>query len=197
MFAWINFSILLLASILFVLFYIRSVSPAGREMVIGPRAYRLCFYDRLIAGTFEFIILVNYILYRSYPLETPLPVHFPWSWWVSLIIALIFGIPATTLMVIGMLHAGEETMRPKKEHAMYGGIYSRIRHPQAVGEVLLFPVIAILLHSPFLTLFSLIYFPIFVIICVAEEQDLLLRYGEGYARYCMDTGAFWPKRTAG
>ncbi|MFZ2098167.1 MAG: methyltransferase [Anaerolineales bacterium] len=197
MFAWINFAILIIASILFLVFYVRSVSPAGREMVIGPRAYRLCYYDRLIAGTFELIILANYILYHIYPLESHLPDRFPWSWYISLIIALIIGIPATTLMVIGMLHAGEETMRPKKEQKMYAGIYTRMRHPQAVGEVFLFPVIAILLNSPFLTLFSLIYFPIFVIISFAEEQDLLLRYGDAYANYCKRTGAFWPKRRMG
>jgi protein-S-isoprenylcysteine O-methyltransferase Ste14 len=197
MFAWINFAILIIASILFLVFYVRSVSPAGRELVIGLRAYRLCYYDRLIAGTFEFIILANYILYHIYPLESPLPDRFPWSWYISLIIALIIGIPATTLMVIGMLHAGEETMRPKKEHKMYAGIYTRMRHPQAVGEVFLFPVIAILLNSPFLTLFSLIYFPVFVIISFAEEQDLLLRYGDAYANYCKRTGAFWPKRRMG
>jgi protein-S-isoprenylcysteine O-methyltransferase Ste14 len=194
MIAWINFAVLLVSTILFTFFYVHSVSPAGREMVIGPRAYHLCFYDRLVAGTFEFIILANYVLYRFYPLETPLADQFLWSWWISLITAIIIGIPALTLMVIGMLHAGEETMRPKKEHTMYGGIYTKMRHPQAVGEVFLFPVIAILLHSPFLTLFSLIYFPIFVIICLAEEQDLLLRYGDAYAEYCKHTGAFWPKR---
>jgi protein-S-isoprenylcysteine O-methyltransferase Ste14 len=193
MIAWINFAVLLASTILFTFFYVHSVSPAGREMVIGPRAYHLCFYDRLVAGTFEFIILANYVLYRFYPLETPLADQFLWSWWISPITAIIIGIPTLTLMVIGMLHAGEETMRPKKEHTMYGGIYTKMRHPQAVGEVFLFPVIAILLHSPFLTLFSLIYFPIFVIICLAEEQDLLLRYGDAYAEYCKHTGAFWPK----
>ena len=43
MIAWINFAVLLLASILLLYFYVRSASPAGREMVIGPRAYQLCF----------------------------------------------------------------------------------------------------------------------------------------------------------
>lgn len=194
MIAWINFAILLLATILFLLFYVRSVSPAGREENIGPRAYRLCFHERMLAGALEFVIMANFVLYYFFPLATPLPGKFPWAWWISLVIALFIGIPATTLMVIGVRDAGEETMRPKKEHVMYGGIYTRLRHPQAVGEVFLFPVIAILLHSPFLTLFSLIYFPIFIIMCYAEEQDLLLRYGEAYAAYCQQTGGFRPKR---
>lgn len=194
MLAWINFAVLLIASLLFLLFYVRSVSPAGREKVIGPRAYQQCFYDRLVAGTLEFIITANFVLYYFYPLPTPLPDKFPWSWWVSLTIAALIGIPATILMVFGLRDAGEEAMRPKAEHTMYTGIYTKLRHPQAVGEVFLFLVMGLLLHSPFLTLFSLIYFPIFIIMCYAEEQDLLLRYGQAYAAYCQRTGAFLPKR---
>jgi protein-S-isoprenylcysteine O-methyltransferase Ste14 len=193
MIAWINFFILLLASIFLLFFYMRSARPAGREQFIGPRAYRLCFYDRLVAGLLEFIITVNFAIYYFFPLPTPLPEKFPWSWWISLVIALVIGIPATTLMLVGIHYAGEETMRPKKEHVMYAGIYSKLRHPQAVGEAFLFPVITLLLNSPFLTLFSLIYFPIIAMMCYAEEQDLLLRYGQAYADYCRNTGAFWPK----
>ena len=194
MFAWINFAILLFASILFLYFYVRSISPAAQERVIGLRAYRDCFHYRLMAGAFEFVITVNYILYSFFPLATPLPDGFPWARWVSIVIALAISIPAGTLMVVGLLHAGEEAIRPKKEHNMYGGIYHKLRHPQAVGEVFLFAVIGLLLHSPFLTLFSLIFFPIFLIMCYAEEQDLLLRYGDSYAAYCRGTGAFWPRR---
>jgi methanethiol S-methyltransferase len=194
MFAWINFAVLLIASILFLLFYARSAAPAGRERVIGPRAYRMCYYDRSVSGVLEFVITANYILYYFYPLATPLPDKFPWAWWISLIIALVIGIPATTLLVIGVRDAGEEAMRPRKEHVMYGGIYTKLRHPQATGEVFLFLVIAFLLHSPFMALFSLVYFPLFIVLCYAEEQDLLLRYGEAYVEYCKRTGAFWPKR---
>lgn len=195
MFAWINFAVLLFASLLFLFFYVRSASPAGREKVIGPHAYQICFHDRLISGAFELAITINYILYYFFPLPTPLPDKFPWAWWISLVTAALIGIPATVLMLVGLRDAGEEAMRPKKEHTMYGGIYAKIRHPQAVGEVFLFPVMAILLHSPFLTLFSLIYFPIFILLCYAEEQDLLLRYGDPYAEYCQCTGAFWPRRS--
>ena len=194
MIAWINFAVLLLATVVFLLFYVRSARPAGQTMVIGPRAYRLCFYDRLVAAGLEFVITANYILYYFFPLETPLPDKFPWAWWISLIIALVIGIPAMTLMMIGMRDAGEETMQPKQDHVMYGGIYKKMRHPQAAGEVFLFWVIAFLLHSPFLVIFSFIYIPFFILICYVEEQDLLLRYGQAYAEYCQRTGAFWPKK---
>jgi protein-S-isoprenylcysteine O-methyltransferase Ste14 len=163
-------------------------------MVIGQRAWPRCFRYRLVSGAFEFVIMANYILYVFYPLPTPLPERYPWSWGISIVMALVIGIPATALMVVGARDAGEETLRPKKQHTLYGGIYTRMRHPQAVGEVFLFAVIGLLLHSPFLTLFSLIYFPIFILLCYAEEQDLLLRYGAAYAEYCQHTGAFWPKK---
>jgi methanethiol S-methyltransferase len=196
MIAWINFAVLLFATILLLYFYVLSARPAAQEKIVGPAAYQRCFRYRLIATGAEFVITVNYILYRFFPLPTPLPENFPWPWWASAVLAAAVGIPATTLMLIGVRDAGEEAIRPKKDHTMYGGIYAKIRHPQAVGEVFLFAVIGLLLHSPFLTLFSLVYFPILAMMCYAEEADLLLRYGDAYAEYCRNTGAFWPKRRA-
>jgi len=43
-----------------------------------------------------------------------LPAKFPWTWWISLAIALVIGVPATTLMLIGVRDAGEEALRPKR-----------------------------------------------------------------------------------
>ena len=194
MLAWINFAVLIFASLMFLYYYVLSVSPATREKILGPKAYAICARDRIISGIFEGITVINYIVYIFYPLQTPLPEKFPWVWWISVILAVLVGIFSGTLMFIGMRDAGEETLRPKKEHTMYGGIYTQIRHPQAVGEVFAWLAIAFLLNSPFLVLFSLIYFPIFIMLCLAEEQDLLWRYGEAYAEYCKKTGAFWPKQ---
>lgn len=194
MIAWTNFAVLLFSSLFFLYFYVRSVSPAGREMIIGPRAYEMCRTDRLIAMGFELVTTVNYVVYFFFPLPLRLPRQFPWSWWVSILIALAIGIPAITVMVRGMREAGEEALSPQRGQKLFGGIYNRIRHPQAVGEVFLWFVIAFLLHSPFLVLFSFFYFPIFLILCWAEEQDLLLRFGDSYAEYCRRTGAFFPKR---
>lgn len=191
---WLNFTVLLFSSLLFLVFYVRSVSPAGLEKIVGTSAYARCGRDRLIAGLFEVGITINYVVYYFYPLDTPLPPKFPWSWWFSALFAAVIGIPALILMLVGVRDAGEEAIRPRKEHTMYGGIYQKIRHPQAAGEVFLFLVIALLLNSPFLALFSLVYFPIFWIMCWAEEQDLLLRYGEAYAEYCRKVGRFFPLR---
>lgn len=194
MIAWLNFAVLVASSMLLLYFYIRSVSPAGRELVVGSGAYEMCARDRVIAMFFELMTTVSYVVYYFYPLPLRLPRHFPWPWGISVLIALAIGIPAVALMVIGMRDAGEEALRPIKGQVLFGGIYDRIRHPQAAGEVFLWWVIAFLLNSPFLVLFSFFYIPIFLIMSWAEEQDLLLRYGESYAAYCRKTGAFFPRR---
>jgi len=194
MIAWANFATLLFSVMLFLYFYIRSVSPAGLEMVLGSRAYEQCRRDRLIAAGFELLVTINYVVYIFFPLPLRLPRQFPWAWWVSFLVALAICIPALALMVRGVQDAGEETLRPTKEQPLFGGIYQKIRHPQAVGEVFIWWVLAFVLHSPFLALFSFFFIPVYLIMCWAEEQDLLLRFGESYANYCRRTGAFWPYR---
>ena len=85
-------------------------------------------------------------------------------------------------------------MVPKPEHTMYGGIYDKIRHPQALGELPFWWVVAFLLHSPFLALYSFAWVPTFVLMCLAEERDLVIRYGQAYDEYRQRTGFFLPKR---
>ncbi len=194
MVAWLNLGLLLLASLLFLYYYVRSVSPAGRAQVTGPRAYTDAGRDRIFASIFEGLAAAGYVLYFFCPLPAPLPRTFPWPWPLSILIAILIAVPASALMIIGVRDAGAETLQPKPEHQMYGGIYRHIRHPQAAGEVWLWWVFAFLLHSPFLALFSFIYIPIFLVMCWAEEQDLLLRYGEAYVEYCRQTRAFFPRR---
>jgi protein-S-isoprenylcysteine O-methyltransferase Ste14 len=93
-----------------------------------------------------------------------------------------------------LLDAGRESLEPKPEHTLYEGIYRRMRHPQALGEMPAFWVIAFALHSPFLVLWSFIYIPVFVLMCKAEEVDLLLRFGEEYEVYRRRVGIFGRKR---
>ena len=54
--------------------------------------------------------------------------------------------------------------------------------------------LAFLLHSPFLVLYSFVWVPIFIMMCLAEEKDLLIRYGEAYAEYQKHTGFLFPKK---
>jgi protein-S-isoprenylcysteine O-methyltransferase Ste14 len=144
----------------------------------------------VIAIAFEVVVVINSFVYYFLPVQFPLPAKFPWPWWISFVVALVIAVPSVGLMIKGMIDAGSESVRPAKENPMYGGIYQKLRHPQALGEVFVWLVLAFALHSPFLVLFSLIYFPIFVMMCFAEEQDLLWRFGQDYADYMQQVGWF-------
>jgi protein-S-isoprenylcysteine O-methyltransferase Ste14 len=192
-FPWLNFVSIIIFSFLFTFLYVKSVSPAALEKRIGPSAYHRCAVYRVISSIFMIVVVANYILYHRFPLPLPLPRTFPWPWWLSAGIAALIAVPSLYLMIRGVRDAGEETMTPKPEHAMYGGIYTRIRHPQAVGELPLWWVLAFSVHSPFLALFSFFYVPVWYYMCVAEERDLLIRYGTAYEEYRAKTGFWLPK----
>ena len=96
-------------------------------------------------------------------------------------------------MYRGIKDAGKETMAPDKSHTMYGGIYEKIRHPQAVGEFPLWLVTALFLNSPFLVILSFVWLPFFIWWCFIEERDLELRYGDAYLEYKNRVGMFWPR----
>jgi protein-S-isoprenylcysteine O-methyltransferase Ste14 len=175
-------------------FYIWSVSPAALEQRIGEIAYEKSARNRKIATVAYYLMFLNYVIYYFFPLSTPLPDFFPWDYWITAAVALGLCIPSMSLMYIGARDAGEETLTPKKEHRLYGGIYDKVRHPQALGEVWLALIIALFLNSPLLALLSLIFFPIFYYFCVVEERDLVIRYGQDYIDYRERTGMFFPKR---
>lgn len=195
MISYLNFAVLIASSCLFTLFYVKSVGPAALEKRIGPAAYETCATYRLLASLFMLVAALNYVLYHWFPLPLPLPQTFPWPWWLSAAIALVIAVPSFSLMLRGVKDAGEETMQPRPEHTLYGGIYTRIRHPQALGELPLWWVLAFLVHSPFLVLFSFVYVPVWYYFCLAEERDLLIRYGAAYEAYRERTGFWIPKRS--
>jgi len=192
--AWVNLGVLIVSAILFLYFYVRSVSPATLEKRIGEVAYAKCKRYRQLAIAFEFLAVANYVAYYFYPLAIPIPQSFPWDYWISIVIAVVIGLPSSYLMYKGIKDAGGESIAPKKEQALYGGIYRKVRHPQATGEVVLWWVVAFLLDSPFLAILSLIWVPIFYVMCLAEEKDLVVRYGEAYLKYQRKTGFLIPKR---
>jgi protein-S-isoprenylcysteine O-methyltransferase Ste14 len=192
---WINIIVLILSTILFLYFYVKSASPAQLEKKIGEAAFPKCMKYRLIASAFESITVINYVVYFFYALPIGLPLVFPWSWLTSVLIGTLILIPSLSLMAIGMKDAGRETIEPKKEHTLYGGIYETIRHPQAIGESFLWMPIAFFLNSPFLVLYSFIWFPVLYLMCIAEERDLILRYGEAYLEYRERVGLLIPKRS--
>ncbi len=194
MIAWINAGTLIISAVLFAYFYVKSAGPAALEQKIGKKAYPLCTRYRALSSVFLGITCINYVVYYFRPLPLPIPQTFPWSWWNSALAALVIALLGGYIWFKGMKDAGEETMVVKKEHTLYTGIYTKMRHPQAAGEVTYWWVIAFLLNSPFLVLFSFVWIPIFYIMCLAEEKDLVIRYGEEYLEYRKNTGFIIPKR---
>ncbi|MGB2853630.1 MAG: isoprenylcysteine carboxylmethyltransferase family protein [Dehalococcoidia bacterium] len=194
MIAWINLASMVVSVILCLYFYVKSAGPAALEEKIGETAYRKCTQYRIIASIFMTVVGVNYVVYFFYPLPSPLASTFPWAWWLSALIAILIAVPGGYLWLRAMKDAGRETILVKKEHTLFGGIYRNIRHPQASGEVTFWWVIAFLLNSPFLAVFSFIWIPIFYVMCLAEEKDLIKRYGEAYLAYIKNTGFIIPRR---
>ncbi len=192
---WLNFGVMVISTILMTYFYIRSAGPAQLEKKIGTGAYKKCGQFRIIASVFEMIIIGTYVIYYFYPLPLPIPQTFPWSYWVSIAIAVIIGLPSGYVMYQGVLAAGEAGMIPKKNQKLFGGIYKRIRHPQAMGELPLWWSGSLILNSPFLALYSIVMIPIFIAMTLAEEKDLQIRFGKKYADYKASTGFIIPKRS--
>ena len=190
----INFSVLVLSGILMSLLYTLSVSPQKMESKWGEKAFKRCGRIRALSMVFMTIVFVNYVIYTFYPLEIGLPNRFPWPYWVSLVMAAVILIPSAGLMVIGVKDAGMEAVRPDKSSTMYGGIYQKVRHPQAFGEMISWFGIAVACHSLHMTLLSLVWIPVWIWWCKMEEKDLLLRYGDDYADYIKRTGMFFPRR---
>lgn len=195
MLGWLNFAVLVVSSIAFPVLYVLSAHPAHLEQKIGEQAYRRCKQYRMLSTIPMGLVCINFILYHWYPLPVdPLPARFPWPYWISVVAAIAIGVPSLTLMIRGALDAGAESLSPDKSHTMYGGIYEKIRHPQALGEAPIWWVMALLLDSPMLGLVSSLYLVIWYWWCVEEEKDLLLRYGQPYAEYRARTGMLFPKR---
>ena len=194
MIEWINLLILIISTVLMALFYIKSVGPAKSEREIGENAYKRCGNYRIIASFFELITIINFIFYFFFPLPIPIPQFFIWDYWISVILSIVILLPCLYIMLKGVKDAGREALFPDKEHTLYRGIYEKIRHPQALGEVFIWWAAALLLNSPFLFLYSIVWFPIFYWFCKAEEKDLIIRYGEPYREYRNRTGMFLPKK---
>jgi protein-S-isoprenylcysteine O-methyltransferase Ste14 len=192
---WLNFLLLIASSIICIYYYLKSVQPAKLEQEIGEIAYERCERYRIYA-TFPFylILFVCYGLYLFYPLPLPIPNELPWDYSISVVLAIVIAIPSFALMGLGVKAAGEETIRPKKEHQMYGGIYNKIRHPQSLGEVWVATILALILNRTFLLLFGFLWFPVFYYFTVVEERDLILRYGQAYVDHRERVGMYFPKR---
>ncbi|MHA2037795.1 MAG: methyltransferase family protein [Promethearchaeota archaeon] len=191
---WINFIILILSTALMSFFYIKSVYPATLSQKIGLKAYARCAYYRIAASVFELVTILNYLFYFFLPLPIPLSRFFIWDYWILIVIAIIILLPSLYIMLKGVKDAGREALFPDISHTLYSGIYSKIRHPQALGEAFIWLAVALILNSPFLFFYSFVWFPLFYLYCIAEERDLVVRYEDSYIEYKKQTGMFIPRK---
>ena len=138
--------------------------PVTREEQRGENAWEECAKLRSISFIFVGIMILNTIL---------------WIW---------FPVPA-----LAMRDAGKEMHTPQKGIQLHGGIYKKIRHPGAVGEMPLYVVVALFVNSLFLTVWMIIFILIFTPIHIYyEEKDLLKRFGDVYSEYQRTTPAVFP-----
>ena len=72
MIPWLNLGLMVYSSILFLYFYVMSVSPAGLAKVLEDEAYARCARYRQAAMLFEFLA-GRYIVYFYHPLPGPYP----------------------------------------------------------------------------------------------------------------------------
>ncbi len=190
---WVNFISLQVSALMFAYFSIISVMPVTREEKRGEKAWKECYWFRLIMGIFVCIMVVNTILWIWFPVPE-LNWHFHPDPLFGFLIGVIITIPCIVILIKAMQDGGEEHMKPSKATELHGGIYQHIRHPGVLGEMPLYIVVALFVNSLFLVLwmilFILCYVPIYIYF---EEKDLIKRFGAPYIEYRNQTGALIPK----
>lgn len=192
--AILNVSILFASTLLCFLFLLLSVRPYTLEARIGERARAVCQRYRLLAGLLMVVIFVNYLVYIQHPLPLGLPLNFPIPLGATIIMAAVLAAKPGAVWKQGVEDADDEESPQQKTPSLYGGIYQRVRHPQAVGEYAIWILMGFAMNSPFLAIYSLIWIPVGLAVCRAEEKDLVFKFGREYEEYRERTPMFIPKR---
>lgn len=193
MIEWINFISLILSALFFCYFYTLSVQPMKRKEKRGEQAWKDCKILRSLAGLFEFITIVNILLWVWFPIPSlNWIIHQNIGVGIGICIAIV--VPGFIIIFKGIKDAGFESLRPLGETEMFGGIYNYIRHPQTLGEFPIFIAIAFAVNSWFLVLLMSVLVVIYTPIMIHyEEKDLIKRFGDKYREYQQRTGALFPK----
>ncbi|MGY5863726.1 MAG: hypothetical protein RTV41_03930 [Candidatus Thorarchaeota archaeon] len=189
---WLNLISLHVCAFLFAYLTTLSVMPVSREEQRGEKAWEECARLRSISFIFAAGMTLNTILWIWFPVPelawvlTPNPLF-------GIIIGSIIGVPCIIILIIAMRDAGKEMHAPQKGIQLHGGIYRKIRHPGAVGEMPLYVVIALFVNSLFLSVWMTVYIFVFTPIHIYyEEKDLLKRFGDIYVEYRRTTPAVFP-----
>ena len=191
--AWSNFLLINIFTILAWYFYIKSAMPAHLEEKVGKKAWKDCKRFRSFSAVFLSILVIQMILWVWFPIPDLTIIVHP-NPLIPILLGVIIVMPLTAILMQGIRDAGKETMSPSQDTELFGGIYKYIRHPQMVGELPWFIIIALFLNSLFLVLYSIFVLMIsFPIIIHYEEKDLVKRFGGEYVEYRKRTGCIFPK----
>jgi len=190
--AWLNLISLNVSAFLFAYLTTLSVMPVSREEERGEKAWVECARLRSISFLFAGIMVLNTILWIWFPIPdlswalTPDPLF-------GILLGIIIAVPCLAILRVAMRDAGKEMHAPQKGIQLHGGIYKKIRHPGAVGEMPLYVVVALFVNSLFLTVWMMIFILIFTPIHIYyEEKDLLKRFGDVYIEYRRTTPTVFP-----
>jgi protein-S-isoprenylcysteine O-methyltransferase Ste14 len=190
--AWLNLISLHVSAFLFSYLTTLSVMPMKREERRGEKAWAECAMLRSVSILFAGIMILNTILWIWFPIPEIAWVLSPDPLF-GIIIGILIGVPCFIIMMIALRDAGKEMHAPQKESQLHGGIYKKIRHPGAMGEMPLYVVIALFVNSLFLTVWMIAFILIFTPIHIYyEEKDLLKRFGDAYIEYRRTTPAVFP-----
>ena len=180
----------------YTVFYILSVRPAQLERKIGQRSYKRCAVLRKLSFVGLSLCMISEVLYFFFPMDIGIKARMidgVLGWITSVSIGLLLSAFAT-LIVKKVSKVAKDSFVPKKENQMFGGIYERIRHPQAIADVVYWFSFAFILNSAFLLFIAIIWIPVNLIIVLFEEKDLKIRYGSAYLEYMKRTRRFIPCR---
>jgi protein-S-isoprenylcysteine O-methyltransferase Ste14 len=191
MIVWINGLTLILSTIGFGYFYGHSVTPRCTHKELNESILKKCGDYRLIAGLFETIIFIAYIIY--YPIKIPRSIDLFSNQVIPIILLIIMFFVGSLLYYKSIKDAGKETLKPNESTPMFGGIYKTIRHPQTTASILIYFALAIGSNQLFLLLYTVILSLVYIYITYIEEDDLMIKYGEDYRKYREKTGRFLPK----
>jgi len=188
---------LLIFMLLFSIFYGISVLPESLSKKMPLQSYRVCGMIRKVSFAFLFLFTILQIFFVFFLNENNQRFFPGFGWIWSVMIGLVMAVPATWIMNAATQAAKKEPYAPDKDTKMYGGIYSAMRHPQAVGDVLYWFVLVFLLNSKTLFQINLLWIPLNIAIAFIEEYDLKKRFGDEYRTYMKGTNMFIPVKFLG
>jgi protein-S-isoprenylcysteine O-methyltransferase Ste14 len=142
----------------------------------------------MIAGLFAYIVNPAWMAWSS----LPLPLWIRWT-------GVALGAIAAALLLWTLRGLGKnltDTVVTRKEHTLVTrGPYRFVRHPFYASVALAMLANALVAANWFLLITGALVVALLVIRTAKEEENLLARFGEGYADYIRHTGRFVPRRS--